>query len=278
MWLSCCFLFLSLIFTIVTLGVDFLLSAHGQSYRIGDEIAANVAFGYNEIRMTVFYQWDSNVIANRTVVVNYSQAYEDLCVNKNLRNQNIDSSYCNDLQSLESAGQIYFGLILSTVAILTVAVFVALVIAVARCGCKKPMTVGAYLVSGFGSISVVLAIVASFISWNGFISNAVAVLSVIYAYYYPVAQVDTQWDNAKVGPSLICLYVATGFGFLAVLTILLLEKRGGLGCRDRTSRVPYHRGENPALLEAEGQESNSQNSTIQYPKGEMTTSGAFYPV
>jgi len=142
------------------------------------------------------------------------------------------------------------------------------------------MTKGAYVVSGFASVSVVLSIVASFISWNGFISNAIAVLSEIYAYYYPVAQLDTQWDNAKVGPSLICLYVATAFGFLAVLTILLLEKRGGVGCRNRTAppRGQYRGVENPPLLEVEGQEPNSENSTIQYPKGEMSTGGAAYRV
>jgi len=140
------------------------------------------------------------------------------------------------------------------------------------------MVIGAYCVAGFAVVSLVSSIVAMFVSWGGFTSNAVSVLNDIFAYYYPVAQLDTEWDNAKVGPSLICLYIAVGFGLVSVMVVLLLEKTNCIGCHNATSRR-YHADNSPVLLEVEGQTANSENSTIQaYPEIGMGAASASYRV
>jgi len=251
---------------IVAIGLDYLINVDGQSYRLGDEISASVAFGHNEIRMVVLYQWDAYAIANRTVVASYSDVYNDLCGEKNIRNENVDSSYCNDLKALESAGQTYYGFMVFALAMFIIAFCLSFIIAIARCACKKPMVIGAYIVSGFTTASVVAAVVSMFVAWNSFSSNATAILSTVYAYYYPVAQFDTEWNNATAGSSLLCVYMAVGFGFMSLLSIMLLERRNGLCCRTTNVQRPFHNGESPALLEAEGQPSDMANTTIQAPQ------------
>jgi hypothetical protein len=263
---------IALVFSIVAVGLDFLLTAHGKSYRVGDEIDATIGFGHKEIRTTVVYQWDDTAIANRTTIVSYSQAYQDICVDEDIRNRNVDSTYCDDLQALEKTGQTYYGFAVVAVVSIAIAVLMASIITIARCACKKPMVVCSFFVSGFATVSVVASSVAMFISWNGFSENAAAVLDVVYAYYYPVAELDTQWDDLKSGPSLICLYVAIAFAFIGMLCIMALERTGCVGQRNLNSRQYPRGGDSPALLEIEGQQ--PQNWTIQaHPPNRMDTTG-----
>jgi len=263
MWLSLCCLFIALIFGIVSVGMDVLFTAHGQSYRLGNEISADVQYSHKEIGMRVLYEYDEEVFANRTTVVSYSEVYNDLCVESNLRNQNVDSSYCDDIQNLQHDGQTYFGFAVFAVVLMAVTVMTAFLITVVRCCCKKPMLLGAYFVAGSTIVSILSSIVAMFISWNSLAKNARETNAQTYAYYYPVAELDTEWDDGRLGPSLICSYLSVGFGLIAVLSVLLLEKRGCVGCRNANSRANPRGGESPPLLEGEGQMPSEGNSTSQ---------------
>jgi len=211
--------------------------------------------------MAVVYQYNGEA-ANRTVVVSYGDAYNDICVVKNIRNSYVDSSYCSDLQALSKNGQIFYGFATVAMVMAIISFLMAFIVTLVRCCCKKPMNVCAHFVTASTTLSLLSSVVAMFVSWNGFMSNAVSVLSVVYGYYFPVAQFDTEWNDARVGSSLVCLYLGIACGLISLLLVFLEKRRRG--AHNNTVRRSHPR-DGPALLEAEGQEAN--NFTIQaYPQ------------
>ena len=239
MWKSGCCLLIAIVLAVIGLIWDILLEQKGKGDLYG-LIHVEVSYGFKKLEYTI----EADHVDNITRSVEYSTAYNTYCTNST-HHEFVSSSsipdFCHDLFKLENAGLYYMGSNVAGTFLMLISCFFAIIITLSRWfDCECDSSNECLCCSSCGSHTDKNGCDGCRRGLRWFMTGLCLLGIGCYAFAFGIFLIDynddlndllnillkekINWDEAKIGSSIACLFGAASAGVIAFGVIVYVDR------------------------------------------------------
>jgi len=225
MWKSSCCIFFALILAIIGLSIDLLM---WQQNTNTERFEIQAIWGYDTVQITAIV--DVRDYHNDDYEINYFDLY-----NRECQDPNSQPGYCNTLNKIAKAGQVYISFGLFGVLLLSLSFILSVCVSFGKnCCCKCRVRIFV----GFLVLVSSICFLISFVTFiNSFSNNVDDLLNRIMVDAKLVDKIS--WEEGEIGSSIALVISAMCFSFLSLSVILFIDRKSdNMNNNNNNSRYP----------------------------------------